>query len=62
MDDLTSTQRAAVVGFSAAMWGLLLGKLRGYLTAKKAETGRSLPQRVGYRLGKLWARGYRTTK
>ena len=51
------TMRAAVAGAVASGVGLLKGQLQTYLARKKAETGRGLPERLGYQLGRLWTLG-----
>lgn len=49
--------RLAIGGAIAGMVPLLKAKLQTYLATKKAETGRSLAERIGYRLGRIWPRG-----
>jgi hypothetical protein len=48
--------RLAGTAIAAAAVPFLKAHLYAKLAAKKAETGRSLPERIGYRLGSLWAR------
>ena len=49
--------RLAITGAVAGAVPFLKAKLKAYLTTKKAETGRSLAERIGYRLGRIWPRG-----
>ena len=48
--------RLGIGGAIAGMVPLLKAKLQTKLAAKKAETGRGLAERIGHRLGALWAR------
>lgn len=57
-DYLTDDQqmRIAITGAVAGAMPFLKAKLKAYLAAKETQTGRSLAERIGYRLGSLWAR------
>jgi hypothetical protein len=50
-DSLRLMVQVVVVGLLT----LLIQQAGSRLAAKKAETGMGLAQRIGYRLGKLWA-------
>jgi len=56
-DDVT---RGIAMGGAFAAAALVKQALSSYLTRKKAETGRSLAERIGHRLGSLWARSKQT--
>ena len=53
------TARLAIVAAVMPLWSWLIEKTKTYLSTRRNETGRCLEQRVAYRLGRLWARGYR---
>ena len=54
--------RIAAVGAVMPLWGWISQKAYTHLRTKRAETGCCLEQRVAYRLGRLWARGYKAAK
>lgn len=54
--------RAAIVAASIPVYALLIQKTKAYLAAQRDKHGRSLPERVGYALGSLWARGKKRVK
>lgn len=51
--------RAIASGVGVSIWALIFQKAKAYLSARRNETGRGLHERVAYRLGLLWSRGYR---
>ena len=53
--------RAAIVGFAMPIWAFLIQKAKTYLSAARDKEGRVLIERIGYRLGSLWARANRRT-
>jgi hypothetical protein len=53
------TLRLAVQAVGTSLLVLVIQQARSRLEAKKAQTGRGLTERLGYRLGNLWARRYR---
>lgn len=54
--------RAAATGAAIPIYGWLLKKAETYLATKRNESGRGLLERLAYRLGKVWAIGYRSAK
>ena len=54
--------RAAITGAAMPVWVYLVQKAKTHLSRARDETGRCFEQRVAYRLGALWARGYRVAK
>ena len=50
--------RAAVTGGIHPRLHMVNSKAKAHLSAKRNESGRGLIERIGYRLGKLWAAGY----
>jgi hypothetical protein len=51
--------RAAITGASVPVLAYLIQKIKTYLRSERDKEGRGLPERIGRRLGRLWARGYR---
>ena len=47
--------RVAITGASIPIIGLLIQKAKAYLRAARDKEGRGLTERIGYRLGRLWA-------
>ena len=56
MDDEQFLRIAITAMVAPIVWHYLPRKIESYLSRKKAETGRSLAERIGYFLGSLWAR------
>ena len=54
--------RSAIVGASMPITAWLIQKAKAKLSAARNKRGCSLPQHIGYRLGLLWASGYRAAK
>ena len=49
--------RIAITSIGAPIiWLVLPQKANAYLRRRREETGYGLAQRIGYRLGRLWAR------
>lgn len=53
-----------IAGVAAANVGLYLvfQKARAHLRAQREQQGRTLLERLGYRLGRLWSRTHRAAK
>ena len=51
---------AITAAVAPIIWHYLPQKASAYLARKKAETGRGLAERIGHRLGSLWARSKQT--
>jgi hypothetical protein len=52
--------RLAIQGASVPIWAWLIQKTKTYLRTQRDKSGRGLTNRIGYRLGRLWASRYRT--
>ena len=48
--------RIAITAAAIPLWGWAIQKTKTYLRTKRDETGRSLDNRIAYRLSRLWAR------
>ena len=54
--------RLAIAGVAQGVIVILLIKLKSKWNAEREKTGKTLLERIGYRLGSLWARTYRSAK
>lgn len=54
--------RAIIVGFTSPLIGFLLVRFKRQRPADRGEQRRSITNRLGYRLGALWARRSRRAK
>jgi hypothetical protein len=54
--------RAAAMGAAVPLWALAIQRVKGHLRSQRDNHGCGLAQRVGYRLGKLWAFGQQVGK
>jgi hypothetical protein len=54
--------RAAATAASIPVYMWLIQKAKSYLARKRDESGRTLPERIGYIIGGLWARGNKRVK
>lgn len=52
--------RGAITAASIPVWMWLIQKAKAHLSAERDQTGRSLAERLGYRLGRLWPIRHRT--
>ena len=52
--------RIAVTASVLPLWAWGIQKAKAYLRAERDKSGRSLEQRLAYRLGRLWSRCYRS--
>ena len=56
------TVRLIVTATAIPLWSLIIHKAQLSLRRRRDKIGRDLLERVGYRLGHLWARTYRATQ
>lgn len=54
--------RGAITAASLPVLALVIQKAKAYLSRAWYKEGTALPNRLGYRLGKLWASRNRATK
>ena len=47
--------RGAITAASIPILGLIIQKAKAKLSAARGKEGRGLTERIGYRLGRLWA-------
>ena len=47
--------RGVITAASVPVWAYLIQKTKAYLSAARDKSGRNLTERLGYRLGTLWA-------
>ena len=54
--------RGAITAISIPIIGLVIQKAKAKLSAARDKEGRRLTERIGYRLGNLWARANKAAK